>query len=168
MGNKVKIQSINKNDKEKMQELFEVYKKTILENFPEYSRLIKEYLARRDNIDRHVKNAGIILGAYLSGKLVGYLIGRKLYGGVGYCEDLGVLNEYQRKGVGTRLIKEYEKISSLAGAHNLQLESDIRNLEFYKKQDFSVLCLDKKGYFGTDNYVMKKILQEPKEENFLR
>ena len=108
MGNKVKIQSINKNDKEKMQELFEVYKKTILENFPEYSRLIKEYLARRDNIDRHVKNAGIILGAYLSGKLVGYLIGRKLYGGVGYCEDFGVLNEYLSKGVGTRLIKEYE------------------------------------------------------------
>lgn len=167
MNIQVKIQVINTDNKELMRELFEVYKKTILENFPEYSRSIREYLVRTDKIDEHIKNAGTIIGAYVAGKLVGYLIARRVWGGVGYCEVLAVLNEYQRKGIGTRLLKEYERISLILGAHNIQLESDIRNLEFYKKQDYSILCLDRKGYFGTDNYVMKKILQEPKEKNFL-
>lgn len=164
----IKIQIIDKNSEEEMRGIFEVYKKTILENYPEYSRSTREYLAREDKIEEIVKNAGIILGAYLWGKLVGYIISRKVWGGVGYCEVLGVLNEYQRKGIGTRLVKEYERISFDQGAHGLYLESDVKNLEFYKKQGYSVLYLDKKGYFGTDNYVMKKILQEPKEENFLR
>jgi GNAT superfamily N-acetyltransferase len=168
MDKEVKIQAINKNDSEEIRRLFEVYKKSILEDYPEYSRLTKEYLVREDKINELIKNAGIILGAFIEGKLVGYLIARKVWGGVGYCEALGVLNEHQRKGIGAKLVKEYERLSLLEGAHSLQLESDIKNLEFHKKQGYNVLCLDKKGYFGTDNYVMKKVLQEPKEENFLR
>ena len=50
----------------------------------------------------------------------------------------------------------------------IQLQSDRRNLEFYKKRGYSVLGFDEKGYFGVDNYIMKKVIQEPKEKNFLK
>lgn len=164
----ITVKIINKNNLDRIHELFEVVKRTILDNFPEYSERIKEYLIRIDNLNQTVKNAGVILGAYLNNKLVGYLIARKFYGGVGYCEWLGVLKEHQRQGIGGKLLREYENIALKNGVHNLQLESDIRNVEFYKKQGYKVLCLDKKGYFGTDNYILKKLIQTPKEENFLR
>ena len=168
MDKEVKILTINKNNSEEMRGLFEVYKKSILEDYLEYSRLTKEYLAREDKINEFVKNAGIILGAFIERKLVGYLIARKVWGGVGYCEALGVLNEYQRKGIGTILLEKIEEYARKEGVHSIHLETYDRDLEYYKKREYKEYGFDKNSYFGADAYLMKKEIQEPKEKNYLK
>lgn len=60
------------------------------------------------------------------------------------------------------------KLGLKLGAHSLQLQADKRNLTFYKNRGYDIIGLDAQGYYGTDNYLMKRIIQEPKEKNFLR
>ncbi len=66
------------------------------------------------------------------------------------------------------MLKKWEEVAKEKGAHGLQLEADKRNVEFYKKMGFKEVGFLEKGYFGTSNYIFFKVIQEPKEENFLK
>lgn len=52
--------------------------------------------------------------------------------------------------------------------HNIQLQADERNVEYYEAKGYEKFGFDSKGYFGVDSYWMKKLIAEPKEENFLK
>ena len=48
------------------------------------------------------------------------------------------------------------------------MDSAEKTLKFYEKLGYKIIGHDTKGYFGGDEYLLKKLIQEPKEENFLR
>jgi ribosomal protein S18 acetylase RimI-like enzyme len=160
----VKLRKLTKPDLEELEELFT---KTIQEEFPEYTKNTRDYFA-----DKKYKNqifrSPVKLGAYKDNELVAYLLAAKPVGGVMFIWWLAVLREHKRKGIGTKLIKHLEKKGLKLGAHNIQLQADERNLAFYKAVGFEILGLDKKSFFGADSYVLKKLIQEPKEDTWFK
>lgn len=144
-----------------------IYSQSIQRDFPEFSQGIRDFLTT-GRYEAFSMSLPIKLGAFDGEKLAGFLLADKHFGGVVYVMWLAIAKDYQKKGIGTKLLAEIEKIALGVGAHQLLLETFERDIDFYKKKGFEMVGLNKKGYFGTDNYVMSKAIQEPKEENFLK
>lgn len=152
--------------------------KEILPYFKEWYKLFDEYSkntifyfikgTNQEDLLKKLKEEWTILVAFSKSRPVGIIMANKPYGGVIYCDVLLVDENFQKKGIGSRLLEEFENISKRKGVHNIRVESEERDLPFYEKNGYEVVGLDKKGYWGTDNYILKKLIQEPKEENFLK
>lgn len=172
MDNKVRIEKLRRED---IDSFFEFFSKSILTQFPEYSIASKKWLISSPQAfskERMMRGVGekesLWLLAYVKNHLAGFIYGEKPWGGVCDIYWLVVDSNLQRKGIGRSLLMEFEKIVKKLGAHSIHLRTDPRNLEFYKKAGYDVIGLETKTYLGTDDYVLKKLIQEPKEENFLR
>lgn len=153
---------------------YDLFKKCTQNLFPGYSERTREYLHSHERtynkevIRRKIKNGDTLLIAKSDGNIVGYLIADKQFGGVSFCHWLVVDPGVQKKGIGKMLLVHWEQMAKVNGAHSLRLESDKRNLEYYKNRGYAAIGLDEKGYFGSDNYILKKSIQEPKEENWFK
>jgi len=99
---------------------------------------------------------------------VGIFIADKLYGGISYGVWLIVDSNFQGRGIGESLLKHWEDEVKKQGGHGLKLEADKRNVEYYKKMGFRLVGLEKKSYYGLDEYVFQKTIAQPKEENFFK
>lgn len=144
-----------------------IFAETVFEEFPEYSEKTRKWFIAEKYRDQ-MFTAGIRFGAFDGNKLVGYLVGPSPHGGVQYIYWLAVVHASQRKGNGKRLLTFVQDWALGQGVHKLQLQTDERNLPFYQDFGFEIVGLDKKGYFGTDDYLMGKIIAEPDEEKFLK
>jgi len=160
----VKLRKLAKAD---LEELEKVFTQTIQSEFSEYSQNTRNYFTDKKYKNRMFRSP-IKLGAYLQDQLVGYILADKPVGGVMFIWWIAVLPEHKRKGIGTKLIKNVKRIGLELGTHNIQLQADERNLIFYKAVGFEILGFDKKSFFGADSYVMKKLIQEPKEETWFK
>ncbi len=158
------VRPLNQKDKTVFDKIFT---ESVEEYFPEYSERLRKHFGSAAYVDKSF-NSPIRIGAFENEELIGYLLSDSQIGGVVQIHWLAVLRKYRGKGVGSALLKELEEMAVKEGAHNIQLYSDEVNLEFYKKNRYEILGFDKKGYYGTDNYLMKKLIQEPKEESFFK
>lgn len=152
---------------------FTLFEKSISTQFPEYTQNTRNYFTKKESSKKQFKHLikkgkKKIFIAIANGKIVGYLTASKIYGGIGFCEWLGVSDEYQHKGVGTALLKKYETMSLKKGAHKIHLWTANKNISFYKKNGYILVGNIPENYFGTDEYLMYKILQEAKEVNYLK
>lgn len=145
----------------------DVFRKTILEEFPEYSERARNYFVKNEKYKEGLFNGAISLGAYNKKKFVGYLFTDSPFAGVITVRWIAVLQEYQSMGIGKELLSELEKRAKSLGVHLIQLEADQRNVEYYRKRGYSVLGHYEKGYFGLNDYLMTKLIQDPQEEKFL-
>lgn len=141
--------------------------------FPEYTEKTREYFAEkrhsRDKLREELKaGARSVLVAAAEGKYAGFLMYEPLFGGVAFCNWLVVKEELQGRGLASRLLEEWERISREAGAHKLIIWTNNRNVEFYKKRGFILVGNIPDNYFGATDYLLYKSIQEPKEENYLR
>ncbi len=153
-------------EKDKMP-LEKIYRETVLKEFFEYTLNIRKYLTSSPEKDAALK-LPIKIGAFYNQKLIGYLMAEKPYGGILFIPWLAILKEHQHKGVGKKLLKSIEKKASILGVHSIHLQSDKLNVPFYEKCGYTVFGFDEKGYWGTDNYLLKKPIMEPHEEAFLK
>ncbi len=158
------IRKLSKKDRSSLEK---VYTETVKSEFPEYSKKVLDNFATKKYRTR-VLSLPTQLGAFEKGRLVGYLLAEKPAGGVVYIAWLAVIKEQQKKGIGTKLLEKFEKISRQAGVHNIQFDTNERNIGYYKSRGYELVGLDKKGYYGVDHYILKKLIQEPKEENYLK
>ena len=171
MDKRVIIEKVIEKD---LDEFFKVFSGLIQSEMLEYSERTRKYFYTNNRainkkvLKRKLGEGNIVLSATLKKKIVGILIADRPFGGISICHWLAVDRQFQMMGIGRSLLLGWEKISKDDGAHGLRLETDKRNIDFYKKMGFSLIGLDKRGEFGTDNYVMKKLIQTPKEENFLK
>lgn len=153
-------------------DIFSHYKDWVMGLFPEYSETLRKNLVKKvfdeEYVNKKIKEKGIVLAAISEGQLVGVLIADKLFGGISYGAWLIVDSNFQRKGIGKNLLKHWEDEVRKQGGHGLRLDADKRNVEYYKKMGFRMIGLERKGYFGTDNYLFQKTIAEPKEENFFK
>lgn len=155
----IKVQDLNQFRK--------TYKNTFKTLFPDYSNRIKDFFVSEKYVEIMMK-LPLKLGAFDKEKLVGYLLADKHFGGVIFTFWLAVIPSYQRKGVGKKLLKRIEEIGHEQGVHALYLHSDARHVGYYISRGYEVLAFDKKTYFGTDDYIMKKLISEPDEDKFLK
>jgi len=99
------------------------------------------------------KNA-IILFAKKENRTIGYLVGnftKNQWNHFGYIGDVFTEFNFRKKGIGKRLIKEFENICKKRKIKNIQLDVSIKN----KK----VISLYKKEKFATTKYRMEKIIK---------
>lgn len=148
-------------------QLTKVFGEVVMNEFPEYSERIRTYFI--DIIlPQELPRKKLRIGAFDNDTLVGFLIAENPFGGVLFVPWLALLSSHQKQGIGTQLLTYIEELALKSGVHSIQLQADERNVPFYTRNDFEVIGLDKKGFFGTDNYLLKKQIQEPNEELFLK
>lgn len=154
---------------------FALFSRILKTEFPEYSIRTKEFMIRNKNGWNKKKyrkwildSSKFILGAWKKGKLVGVFEGETMVGGVSLCTWIMVDPDFQKQGIGKKILQAWESVSLKKGIHSLFLYSTKKNIPFYTKAGFELSGVHKKGWFGSDDYMLTKLIQEPKEENFLR
>lgn len=106
--------------------------------------------------------------AFHNSTIAGYLLVSRPIAGIGFGDWLGVDKQYQKKGIASKLLSMWEEDVLAQGGHNIYLWTYDFNVAFYNKRGFVTAGELKKGWGGEDAFLMYKILQEPKEENYLR
>lgn len=158
------IRELDNNDLETFDK---AYVSIIQNEFPEYTQNIRDYFT--EEYKKGMLTAQYKLGAFVEDTLVGFLIAEnKPLGGVLFVNWLAVAGDHQQKGIGQVLLEKIDLIARELGCHAIYLEMNERNLGFYNKCGYEAIGHDPKGYFGTDNYFMKKELREPNEKLFLK
>lgn len=158
---------------EELDGLIEVARNSIKTDYPHYSAKIKDYHLKHDFDTETIKqnySRKIFLywGAFLDKKIVGYLISLPSFGGVALIIWLGIDKAYQHKGIGKKFLGEFGKWAKKQGVHALHLYTVKEDLPFYLKLGFIVVGEIEKSYYGISDFYLYKILQEPKESNFLK
>lgn len=110
----------------------------------------------------------IRIGVFVKDRLVAYLLAPEYEGGVSWIYWLAVLKNYQGRGIGTMLLKFFEKLCIKQGVHSIIFYADKRNVTFYLRRGYNVIGFDEKSYFGPDAYIIKKLIQKPEEKKFLK
>lgn len=164
------IELLKENDSDAF---YQKYSQNTKSQFPELSSNVAAYFIEKDlPKDKIIKGISskdlYIFIAKNNTDIVGYLIGNKGFLGVGFCMWLSVDNNFHGKGIGSSLLKNYEEKVKELGGHQVVLWCDKRNISYYEKRGYTIAGEVPKHYFGTTDYLAYKILQEPKEENFLR
>lgn len=160
-------------DDQDIDTLFSLFDTSLRELFTQYTPRTINYFLEVDYSKEFLKEQLIKkkMIAYLAmaGKRpVGYLLVKKVYGGVGYASWLAVLPSCQKQGIATSFIRMWEQDVLEAGGHALQAWTTKRNLEFYKKCGFTVAGEFPEGWFGRDLFLLYKHLRKPEEQNFLK
>ncbi len=149
------------------------FAKNIKTQFPEYSAKTRDFFIEQEYcpeaLKAQLKNKEIAIYAAFSEKeVIGFLMVRYICGGVCLGVWLSVLKKYQGKGVATKLLKMWQTDAKESGMHKIQLWTDRRNLNFYKKQGFVYVGKIPKDFYGEDDFLFYKTLQKPQEKNFLK
>ncbi len=170
MNEKVVIKRVREKD---LNAFFELFSRLIRAGFPEYSQKTREFMVTnkrmwtKSHFKEQVKRR-LIIGAWAGNKIVGLIYADSPWGGVSLAYWLMIDPNFQRQGIGKKLLATWEKIVKDKGAHFIYLYADKRNVDYYKERGFEIAGLMKKGWFGSDDYIFTKLLQEPKEENYLK
>lgn len=167
MNQEIVVKKLTSEDK---QENMRIFSDVLVHDFPEYSQKTKDFIIGKNekefNEDVQLPYK-ILLGAFLENQLVGIVHGMHLEAGVCNLGWLMVDRSHQRKGIGKKLISAFEQVMKERGDHSIHLYSAEWNLPYYKKMGYELVGLYKNSWFGADDYLLNKTIQEPKEENFL-
>ncbi|MDD4989761.1 MAG: GNAT family N-acetyltransferase [Candidatus Pacebacteria bacterium] len=115
------------------------FAENIKTQFPEYSAKTRNFFIEQEYclkaVKAQLKNKQIaIYAAFFEKSVVGFLMVRYLCGGVGMANWLAVSKKHQGKGIATKLLQMWQNEAKKSGMHKIQLWTDKRNLNFYKKQ----------------------------------
>ncbi len=161
---KIKIKKATIRD---LNPFWELFSESVKNQFPEYSPKTKNFFLKKafskKELRKDLKYKNIIILLALSGReMAGYLLGLRPYGGVSYISWIAVKNSFQNKGIGSRLLKEYEFLAQKQGVHKIHLWTDERNLKFYKKEGYKLVGCIPQNYFGANDWLFYKKIQKPK------
>lgn len=101
------------------------------------------------------------LAAERDGQLVGIAV-YHIVGGVGHLDQLLVAKEHREQGIGSRLLREFERRCRAAGCHKLTLETaeyQTQARRLYAKHGFKIACTMRDNKFHRDWYLMEKELR---------
>ncbi|MDH7475866.1 MAG: GNAT family N-acetyltransferase [Microgenomates group bacterium] len=143
-----------------------VFAEILSNGFPEYSKKVVDYFLKkiynRPNflfwLERKLKS---VIVAKFDQQIIGFAIVDEPYGGVSFCRWLGVKTAYQKKGIGTKLIKAWENLAFSQGCHKMEIASRPAAKDFYKKAGLTLEGCRKLSYFGIDQFVFGKIIGQP-------
>jgi len=147
---------------------FPFFQTSLKTQFPHYSpKTINFFLAKDYSLEKNKQgikeNWRQIYLALNNEQIVGYLMATKPYGGVSFCNWIAVDPQHQGQGVASKLLKTWECQAKIDSAHKLHLWTDIRNLDFYKNRGFILVGEIPQNYFGSDDFLFYKIINDPKD-----
>ncbi|MBI2033187.1 MAG: GNAT family N-acetyltransferase [Candidatus Levybacteria bacterium] len=170
MEDMVTIRSLETKDVDALSALFEHMLKI---DFPEYSEKTKAHIIHKDMNKEAV--LAIInsarqrsYGAFMKDELIGFVLGEVILGGVALCSWIMIKPQFHGKGIGRDLMAKFESAMKELGVHSVHLYSAEWNKPFYEKLGYELVGLYKGSWYGSNDYLYVKLLQEPKEENFLK
>ena len=151
---------------QQIDQFYLVYSHILKTQFPGYAPEVIDFLLNRMyspiNLRMWVQRGDkIILVAKEEETIVGFAMIDALYGGVSFCRWLGVMHEYQHKGIGTQLIYEWERIARVQNAHKMEVAGQPTAKEFYVKRGLDLEGFRKASYFGIDQHLFGKVLGSP-------
>lgn len=114
------------------------------------------------------KGKRILFLAYLENKVVGYLLTNKQFGGVSFGHWLGVDKDFQKQGIGSKLLSAWERDALKQGAHALEINTFEKDRLFYKKCGFIEAGKAPDFWFGVEHFWFYKPLRKSNEKVFLR
>ena len=163
-SSKVKIKKAAISDIEPFWNLF---KDSVKTQFPQYSFkvkniFLKKYFTKKNFIDDLKRKKIDLFLAFIDNQIVGYLLALPPYGGISYISWIAVKNSFQKKGIGGFLLGEYEIAAKRKDIHKIHLWTDRRNLGFYKKNGWILVGHIPKNYFGVDDWLFYKAIQNPR------
>lgn len=148
---------------------WDLYADILSTEFPGYSKNIVQFflekLYTRASYAYWIAHSmKIILLAFVDEKPVGFAVIDEPYGGVSFCRWLGIQKDFQRKGIGSKLIETWIEIAKKSGCHKVELAAQPEARAFYKKIGLIEEGTREKSYFGIDQYVFGKVIGIPDEE----
>lgn len=154
---------------------FPLLSKVVTNEFPEYTPGTRQFFLTHPHAWSKASYRAVlkheirfVIGAYIGKTLVGLLDAEYAFGGSSFCHWLVVDPDHHRIGVGKRLLEAWEEEILKQDGHFLMLYADERNKTYYTKMGFKVSGHLEKPGFGADVDIFTKLIQEPKEENFLK
>lgn len=157
---------------EDIDKFFVLFSKSIKTQFPEYSEKTQDNFLEKEYSPESIKirieeGSLYIYLAYFESEIVGYVVTMDLAGGVCLANWVAVADEYQHKGVASKLLEMWENDAKNHGVHKLHLWTDKRNLEFYKKIGFEYAGMIPDNFYGADDYLFYKSIKKPDEKDWV-
>lgn len=154
-------------------EFYQVFTTVLKEDFPGYTQAVINYfLTKAYNISSYhywiTTGWKIVFIAREEGKIIGFAVVDKPYGGVCFCRWLGVLKDFRQKGAGIMLIQKWEEYAKTYGCHKIEIASQPEAKPFYDKCRLNLEGMRKLSYFGIDQYIYGKVLANPKDEIMIK
>ena len=155
---KIKIKEATISD---IRPFWNFFEKSIKNQFPEYSRKTQNYFLKKEYTKRNFKKWAkrkekILLLALYKNEIIAYFLANPHYGGIAFILWMAVDKKFQRKQIGSQLLKKYEIIAKKQKAHKIHLWTDKRNLNFYKKNGYKLVGFIPCNYFGADDWLFYK------------
>lgn len=144
------------------------YKWSVRNQFPEYSKKAKNEFLRKEYSKRNFKcwlrkRQRVLLLAFYKNEVVGYLLATTIpHGGITFIHWLGVKDSFQGGGIGSSLLKKYEKIVAKQEIHKIHVWTDKRTHKFYKKNGYKLVGHIPDNFYGADDWLFYKEIQSPK------
>jgi len=164
------IQKLSLNDLPKIIQLVHT---SLTNDFPEYqpraALIYKKRIYNKKYFQKFLKKKGnAAFGAFNNSNLIGYCAIKADDGGVIYIDWLVVDNKYRNQGIGSTLLKQAEKWGLKHYYHYIYLHTESqKNINYYKKRGFDYIGTHRRFWFGVDEHLMQKLLQDkPFEEMF--
>lgn len=166
----ITVEELQLTDLDAFWQVFEVVTRY---DFPFYSpKVIEHFLVRTYTKAIYhywlTTNWKVIFVAKAEGKIIGFAVIDKPYGGVCFLRWLGVLKEYRHLGAGKSLINAWLEYAKNYGCHKAELAAQLPAKEFYQKCGLSLEGERKMSYFGIDQPIFGKVLGPPKDEVMIK
>lgn len=148
-----------------LRDFYPVFERVLRTEFPCYSEESLHYLLNtiytKFNFEfwiREKSKFALVARVNGEGPIVGFALIDEAYGGVSLCRWLGVVREYQRRGIGTDLVKRWFKEARARKCHKMEVAAQSTAKTFYEKAGLDLEGFRKKSYFGADQYVFGKVI----------
>lgn len=130
---------------------FEDYLRLKIEDVTAYSKIIKRKLKIpskefvKKEFNESIENKNSIILFVEEREVFGYLAGNFLknsWNNFGYIGDIFIVSNLRKKGLGTKLMREFERICKKKNLEEIRLDVSIKNKEaisLYKKEKFEII-----------------------------
>lgn len=143
-----------------------VFKQVLEESFPGYAAEVKKYFTESIYTPAMYqfwikqKSKYVVVAKYNTA-IIGFAVIDSPYGGVSLCRWLGILKQYQNKGIGKKLIKAWGDIAKSDSCHKMEVAAQPQAKGFYEKMGLVQEGFRSNSYFGIDQYLYGKIIGSP-------
>jgi len=159
--------SISTLKEKEIADFYQLFKKILKTDFPEFSLRVREVQLNRDfTKNNFLKMVGkkdeAIMVARTKGEIIGFAVLGKDKGGVVQLIWLGVKRGARNIGIGSRLLKALEEWAQTHQCHCLVVNTENkRNVAFYLKRGYDYVGVQKEAWYGVNEYLLQKNICKP-------
>ena len=137
--------------------------------FPGYTSKVVDYFVQKIYTQASFvywlsNNLKTVIVAKVNFQIVGFAVIDEPYGGVSFCRWLGIKQDFQKKGIGKKIVDEWLMLAKSQHCHKAEVASQPGAKAFYEKISLDYEGERKLSYFGITQYLYGKIIGQPDDE----